>query len=70
VGVAKQPPPPPQTKLPYGTLLLTFDTSVFLPRREQVASLALLADMTAQAKAVEIMIFHVNEVSTALALAN
>ena len=31
--------------------------------REQVASLALLADMTAQAKAIEIMISHVNQVN-------
>lgn len=31
--------------------------------REQVASLALLADMTAQAKAIEIMISHVCQVS-------
>jgi len=34
--------------------------------REMVASLALLADMTAQAKAIEIMISHAYDVSNPL----
>ena len=39
-------------------------TMSVLLHREMVASLSLLADMTAQAKAIEILIFHVSDVST------
>lgn len=36
----------------------------YLLNRDSVASLTLLADMTAQAKTIEILIFHVHEVGT------
>lgn len=40
------------------------DDILYLLNRDNVASLTLLADMTAQAKTIEILISHVHEVST------
>ena len=37
-------------------------------RRDMVASLALLADMTAQAKAIEILISHAHDVSNKIVI--
>ena len=43
-------------------------TIVVTPCRDNVASLTLLADMTAQAKAIEILISHVHEVRIQLSV--
>lgn len=51
--------------MPYSNLGIVYGPNL-LRQREMVASLALLADMTAQAKAIEILIAHVHEVSHAV----
>lgn len=50
----------------HGHVLSHDHVNVYLSFRESVTPLSLLADMTAQAKAIEILISHVHDVSSLL----